>query len=78
MEAGAKEIIIALDRQFQEIGDKEFLKLKKNLLNLYKKYGNYVKISFIFDKDMITSYKASPIDEGVDKFMKLYKERIAL
>lgn len=78
MALGVKEIIIALDRQFQAIGDKEFLKLKKNLLNLYKKYRNYVKISFMFDKNMITDYKASPIDEGIDKFMKLYKERIVL
>jgi hypothetical protein len=27
---------------------------------------------------MITGYKASPIDEGKDKFLKLFKERIVL
>jgi hypothetical protein len=27
---------------------------------------------------MITSYKASPIDEGPEKFLKLFKERIVL
>jgi hypothetical protein len=27
---------------------------------------------------MITDYKASPIDEGADKFLKLFKERIVL
>jgi hypothetical protein len=37
-----------------------------------------VLISFIFDKNMITSYKASPIDEGPEKFIQLYKERIVL
>ena len=78
VEAGAEEIIIAFDRQFQEIGDNEFKKLKANLLKLHEKYKNFVKITFIFDKNMITGYKASPIDEGKDKFLKLFKERIVL
>lgn len=75
---GADEIVIAFDRQFQQIGDKEFFHLKKNLEGIREKYGNYVKITFIFDKKMITSYKASPIDEGLDKFLQLFKERIVL
>lgn len=78
IDAGAEEIIIAFDRQFQEIGDTEFQHLKNNLLKLRAKYKNFVTISFIFDKDMITGYKSSPIDEGPDKFLKLFKERIVL
>ena len=78
MDCGAEEIIIAFDRQFKEIGDEEFLHLKKNLLKLRSKYKNFVNISFIFDKNMITGYKASPIDEGPEKFLKLFKERIIL
>ena len=69
VEAGAEEIIVAFDRQFQEIGDKEFQHLKSNLLKLHNKYKNFVKITFIFDKNMITGYKSSPIDEGADKFL---------
>lgn len=76
--SGANEIAIAFDRQFQEIGDKEFIHLKNNLMKLWQKYHNDVKISFLFDKNMITSYKASPLDEGKEKFLKLYKERIFL
>ena len=78
MNLGVEEIIIAFDRQFQEIGDKEFSHLKRNLISIHKKYSKYVNISFIFDSKMITSYKASPIDEGKDKFLKLFKERIVL
>lgn len=78
LEAGAKEIIVAFDRQFQEIGDKEFKHLTTNLTKLHNKYKNEVQLSFIFDKKMITSYKASPIDEGMDKFLQLFKERITL
>ena len=78
MDAGAEEIIIAFDRQFQDIGDNEFKHLKSNLLKLRNKYKNYVNISFIFDKNKITEYKSSPIDEGPEKFLQLFKERIVL
>ena len=78
LESGAKEIVIAFDRQFQRIGDKEFYLLKNNLLKIQNRYKNLAAISFIFDRHMITSYKASPIDEGADKFLRLYKERITL
>lgn len=78
IKAGAREIIIAFDRQFQELGDNEFKRLKAKLLGLHKKYKNEVLISFIFDKHLITSYKASPTDEGPEKFMQLFKERIIL
>ena len=72
---GVKEVIVALDRQFQEIGDEEFKRLKTKLIYLGKKYGNIIKLSVIFDKDRITGYKASPIDEGPEKFERLLKER---
>ena len=76
--AGAKEIIIAFDRQFKEIGDKEYKHLTRNLLKLSKKYKNEVVISCIFDKNMLTGYKDSPIDNGKEIFLQLFKERIVL
>lgn len=78
IDVGAKEIVIAFDRQFQEIGDKEFKHLTTNLIKLNKRYKNYVNISFIFDKNKITQYKSSPIDESPNKFLELFKERIIL
>ena len=78
LQAGAKEIIVAFDRQFQDIGDEEFLHLKKNLLKLNEKYRKDVQISFIFDKNKLTGYKDSPIDKDLETFMELYKERIIL
>ena len=78
LDAGAEEIIIAFDRQFQDIGDEEFKHLKMNLLRLRTKYKNYATISFIFDKNKITGYKDSPIDCGPQIFLQLFKERIVL
>ena len=75
-QVGAREIILAFDRQFQEIGDDEFQRLKNKILHIYKKYGKTIKITAIFDKDMITGYKSSPIDEGIKKFETLVLNRI--
>lgn len=78
LDCGAQEIIVALDRQFQEIGDDEFKHLTDNLTKFYHRYKNYIDISFIFDKKMITGYKDSPVDCSKEIFLKLWKERIKL
>jgi hypothetical protein len=75
---GAEEIIICLDKQFQEPGDDEFKKLIKNLTSIHQKYGKYVNISYMFDKENLLGYKSSPIDHGKDIFMELYKKRVNL
>ena len=73
---GAKEIVIAFDRQFQEIGDEEFIRLKNKLIGIYQKYGNRLRVTSIFDKNCILPYKASPIDVSKEIFEKLLNERI--
>ena len=74
--AGVRELVIAFDRDFVEIGDDEFQRLKKKLKSIYKKYNNEIKITAIFDKECITSLHSSPIDESKDKFEYLLKNRI--
>ena len=78
LDAGAEEIVIAFDRQFQDIGDEEFKHLKTNLIRLRGKYKNFATISFVFDKNKITGYKDSPIDCGPQTFLQLFRERIIL
>lgn len=78
IDLGVNEIIVAFDRDWAEVGDSTFQHQKKNILKLNERFKNYVNISFIFDKNMITNQKSSPIDEGKDKFLQLFKERIIL
>jgi hypothetical protein len=73
---GVAEIIVAFDRDFLEIGDQEFKRLKAKLIHLNTKYGARLKVTAIFDKEMILPHKASPIDAGPQVFEKLLKERI--
>lgn len=77
-QVGVEEIIVAFDRDFQEIGDARFNQIKNNYIRLHNKYKNEVLLSFIFDKEMITKHKSSPIDEDKDKFLYLFKHRILL
>ena len=50
LDLGIEEMIIAFDKQFQELGDKEHLGWVKKLKEINKKYSKDVKISFMFDK----------------------------
>lgn len=78
IDAGAEEIIVGMDKQFKEKGDKEFKKLTRNLKQIATKYGNYVKISFLFDKWDILGYKEAPVDRTKEDFEFLLKHRVNL
>lgn len=75
---GVNEIIIAFDRQFQTLKDKEWQGWTKKLKDIHNKYGSIVQISFMFDLDNKLNYKDSPIDQGKDTFMYLFQNRIQL
>ena len=75
---GVKEIIIAFDKQYQEIGDEEWQKWVIKLKTIYNKYNGYCNISYLFDKENLLQYKSSPIDEGRDKFIKLFQNRVMI
>ena len=72
---GVEEIIIAFDKQYQEYKDKEYIKWEEKLINIYKKYGGFIQISFILDIDSLLGYKDSPIDKGPDIFLELFNNR---
>lgn len=76
--AGAKEIIVAFDRDFEEVGNETHKRQIAAFRKLHSKFKNYINISFINDKNKITGLKSSPIDEGPEKFLKLFKERVVL
>ena len=78
MSLGVEEIIIAFDKQFKEIGDDEFKRWTKKLININKKYSKYATISFMFDKENKLKYKDSPIDRSKETFLELFNRRIFL
>lgn len=72
------EIIVGLDHDFTDLGSKEAQRIIKNLKSIHKKFGQYVKISFLWDKENRLGYKDSPIDGTPELFQELFKERIMI
>lgn len=75
---GIQEIIIAFDKQYQTVGDKEWERWIQKYYQIHNKYGKKVQISYMFDFDTFLDYKDSPIDKGKEVFLKLYNKRIML
>ena len=73
-----EEIVIAFDKQFKEIGDKEWKGWTKKLTEINKKYSSIVQISFMFDKEDLLGYKDAPIDRGPEIFTQLFERRVML
>ncbi len=73
---GCKEMIIALDKQFQTIGDKEWERWIKKFYQIKNNYGNSLQISYLFDFTDLLGYKDAPIDKGKETFLQLYKTRV--
>ena len=78
LDCGAHELVIAFDRQWQEKNDNEYKHYIKNLEKLNERFKNNINISIIYDRNMLTGYKDSPIDLDKEIFLKLFKERIRL
>ena len=77
-ELGAKEVIVGFDHDFQNLDSEDCYKVIDHLLKINQKYGAYANISFLFDKEQLLPYKASPTDMGKEAFMYLFKNRIVL
>ena len=73
-----EEIVIAFDKQFKEIGDKEWKGWTKKLTEINKKYSSIVQISFMFDKEDLLGYKDAPIDRSPEIFTQLFERRVML
>lgn len=79
LDAGAKEICIAFDSDYKEVGDDDWRKCVERLQKLHAKYSPYANISFMFDTEgNKLGYKQSPSDCGEEIFMELWKNRIFL
>lgn len=75
---GAKEIIIAFDKEYKNNKDKKCEQYYNKLYSLANKYRLYCNMSFIFDFNNILKEKQSPIDNSIEEFNFLMEKRIKL
>ena len=73
---GAEEIVVALDKEYQDWRDDKAKQYKKKILELCHKYKNQANFSYIWDYENLLNEKDSPFDKGKDIFAYLYKNRI--
>ena len=73
---GAEEIVVALDKEYQDWRDDKAKQYKKKILELCHKYKNQANFSYIWDYENLLNEKDSPFDKGKDIFACLYKNRI--
>ena len=69
-------ILVLPDKDFTDKTSEEFKKVKKKLVKQAKTFGNEITISIVFDRNDLLGYKDSPIDCGLDTFLKLFQTRI--
>lgn len=72
--AAPKEIVLCFDKEENPPDDKYFYKL----LKICKKYSNYCKFSFIYDRENLLDLKDSPTDKGEEVFKKLLEKRVVV
>ena len=76
IKTGAKELIVAFDREGSSIDKTKYV---KKFYDMKKKYGNLINLSFMYDKNgEYLDFKDSPIDNGKEVFLELFKRRIIL
>jgi len=75
IECGAKEIILAFDKQYERMEGLDWDLYEKKTQTLADKVKTHVKVSRIIDNAELLDYKSAPIDHGKDVFEKLCAAR---
>jgi len=71
------EVVIALDKEFKEIGSDEEKFYAKKIEDVFgNKLTPYFKVSVLWDTDNLLEEKDSPTDKGPEIFQTLFKNRI--
>lgn len=74
---GAKEIVIAFDKDYEDIYDIEnYEKFLKKLTRINEKFGAKCTLSFIIDTKNLLGKKCSPTDRGKEIFLELFRNRL--
>lgn len=77
MSLGVEEVIIALDRQYVNVGDVEYYKWVEHLQkHVIQPLVTYFKVYVIWDMENLLDYKDSPLDKGRETLLKLMKQKI--
>lgn len=74
-ELGVNEIVVALDKEYEDAKTKKAFKYKNKLKTICETYKNEAQMSYIFDEKGLLKEKDSPYDKGKEVFLELYRNR---
>ena len=73
---GANEIVVALDKEYNDLYSEKARNYRKKLESLCRRYLMQANFSYIWDYDNLLEEKDSPFDKGKEVFEHLYKTRV--
>lgn len=74
---GVDEVIIALDKQYEEVGSVEYNAWQKYIRErLIKPLAPYVKVYVLWDEEGVLGYKDSPTDKGKEILEELMRKKV--
>jgi len=72
---GVNEVIVALDKEFDDINSKEAKRYEQKVASIFEKLLNKYTVSVVWDRYNLLDKKMSPVDNGKEVFEKLMKKR---
>lgn len=74
--AHANEIVIALDKEYDNWRSEKARKYREKIESMCRKFNSLANFSYIWDFDDLLEEKDSPFDKGKEVFDELFKNRI--
>lgn len=78
LDIGVKAVTIALDKQYQSQGDKEFDIYVNQVKKIARLFSPYCIVCVIYDRHGLLGYKDSPSDKGNEVWWRLWKDRVKI
>lgn len=73
---GVNKVILALDSDFEEIGDIEYKEFEKKILKIGEMFKGYASVEVVYNNIGLKNwYKNSPFDGEKETYNKLYESR---
>ena len=74
---GVREVIVALDKQYETIDSDECKKWAKHIKDkIIDKLSPFVTVSVLWDTNDLLGYKDSPTDRGKETLLELMENKI--
>lgn len=75
LKLGVNEVIIGLDKDYEDTSGESFERYVKRIRNIAKKFAGFCKCSVLYDGDNLLEFKESPTDRGRETYESLYQNR---